>query len=242
MNVGACAMTGLRRFSWLFAAVVLLAGCQAAPPPRAEQTLPPDVAPEPLPLPDARVYRVVPGESEIRVLVFRTGPLAKFGHNHVIRTTAVTGTVYRGASVARSGFRITVPVRTLEVDPPAARAQEGEAFESELSDGAVRDTRDNMLGEQVLDAERHPEIEVRSITLTGPSWNPDVRMRITLRGKSRDLVAPVAVTECDGRLLVTTTFSLRQSDFGITPFTALNGGLSVADSIQVRARILTEPE
>jgi len=223
-------------------ASLLLAGCATLPPPRAaEETLPPDVDAASLPPEASRNYQVVPGESEVRLLVYRGGELAKFGHNHVIVSNGVQGKVYRGDTAASSGFELSIPVESFRVDPAGPRGEEGEAFSSSVSEGAAGGTRDNMLGEKVLNAERYPGIGIRSVSLTGPFWNPDARMRVTLHGVTRDLTAPFSVTEAGGRLVIVGSFSLKQSDFGITPFSALNGGLQVQDIIRVRARIVAEP-
>lgn len=242
MYLAACSTCRVRRALAALVASLLLAGCATLPPPRAaEETRPPDLEAPSLPPRGARAYGIVPGDSELRLLVHRAGELAKFGHNHVIISAGVHGKVYRGETAATSAFELTIPVESFQVDPAAARAEEGEAFSSNVSKGAAKGTRDNMLGDKVLDAEHYPDIRVRSVAMTGPMWNPDARMRITLHGVTRDLTAPFSVTEAGNRLVIVGSFSLKQSDFGITPFSALNGGLQVQDIIRVRARIVAEP-
>jgi len=179
---------------------------------------------------------VDPAASEIRLLVYRAGPLARFGHNHVI-AGGVRGEIWAGSGAAESGFRLEVPVESLAVDPPAARAEEGKEFAAEVSAEARQGTRANMLGGEVLDAARYPLIRIESVALTGPRWNPTVFARATLRGATRDLQFPAAVAQDGDRLTVIAGFRVRQSDFGITPFAALGGGLQVRDAIDVRIRL-----
>src|SRR3970282_837515 len=88
----------------------------------------------------APAYAVDPQGSEIRLLVYRGGPLARFGHNHVI-VGRVRGEIRAGDGAAASGFRIEIPVDSFVVDPPAARAEEGEEFAAQVSEPARRGTR-----------------------------------------------------------------------------------------------------
>jgi polyisoprenoid-binding protein YceI len=223
------------RHSTLFP-LLALAACQATPP--AEHTA--------APAPGARVeaqlavgaqrYAVQSAQSQIRLLVYRAGPLARFGHNHVI-VGPVRGEVWAGRTSEQSGFLLEIPVEALSVDSAAARAEEGEEFAAQVSVEARQGTREHMLGEDVLDAPRYPVIRVESASLTGPRWNPSVVARATLRGATRELKFPAAVVEQGDRLTVIASFALRQSDFGIEPYSALGGGLRVTDEIRVRIRV-----
>jgi len=132
----------------------------------------------------------------------------------------------------------SLPVRDFEVDPPAARALEGEEFAARLSAEAIAQTRSNLLGPTVLDAANHPEIRVRSVRIAGPDWAPDITLRIVLRGAERELVVPVVLEVREGELKATGTFSLSQREFGIEPFSILGGGLQVADQVKIRFRIV----
>jgi polyisoprenoid-binding protein YceI len=220
--------------------LLLAAGCQTAPPRETAVLAAPVPAEASLPTAAAR-YIVEPDASEVRVLVYRAGPLARFGHNHVVIGRA-QGEIRIGDTAAQSGFRLEVPVETLAVDPPAARAEEGEDFAAEVSGPARRATRDNMLGGDVLDAARHPTIRIASIALAGPAWNPTVMARVTLRGATRDLRFPAAVFQSGDALAVIASFRIRQTEFGIEPFAALNGGLRTGDALDIRIRILARRE
>mgnify|MGYP003471679468 FL=1 len=195
-------------------------------------------SPAPVTVPsDAPRYAVDPQASEIRLLVYRDGPLARFGHNHVI-VGRVQGEIRAGETAAGSGFRLEIPAQSLTVDPPAARAEEGEAFAAQVSDAARRGTRENMLGTDVLDVVRHPLIRIESVALSGPAWGPTVTARVALRGTQRDLSFPAAVVRQGDALVVIARFPIRQSDFGIEPFSALNGGLRVREALDVRVRLV----
>jgi polyisoprenoid-binding protein YceI len=186
---------------------------------------------------DAPRFLVDPEASEMRLLVYRAGPLARFGHNHTI-SGRVHGEIRAGARAADSGFRLEIPVDSFVVDATAARAEEGEEFAAEVSEQARQATRDNLLGKDVLDSASLPLIKVHSVALFGPRWNPTVLAQATLHGTTRDLRFPAAVVQQGDLLTVIASFRVRQSDFNLTPFTVLGGGLQVRDVIDIRLRLV----
>lgn len=217
--------------------LLLAAACQTLPPPGGTAVLAEPVRAGVNVPSGAQRYTVDPQASEIRLLVYRDGPLARFGHNHVI-VGRVQGEIRAGGAAAASGFRLEIPLASFAVDPPAARAEEGDEFASQVSEPARRDTRGNMLGRDVLDADKHPLIRIESIALVGPDWGPTVTARVTLRGVARDLRFAAAVFRQEDALTVVASFRIEQSEFGIEPFTALNGGLRVRDPLDVRVRLV----
>lgn len=222
-----------RRFALLLPLV--LAACQVAPPREAAIHAPTPRAAAPLPAGERFV--VDPQASEIRLLVYRAGPLARFGHDHVI-VGRVQGEIRAGASAAESGFRLEIPVASFEVDPPAARAEEGPEFAEAVSAQAREGTREHMLGAAVLDAARYPLIRIESVALAGPRWAPAVTARVTLRGATRELRFPAAVFQRGDSLTVIADFGLTQSEFGIAPYSILGGGLRVRDALEVLLRVV----
>lgn len=220
--------------------LLLAAACQTLPPGDSAVLTEPAPAAA-VPPADAPRYVVDAQASEVRVLVYRDGPLARFGHNHVI-VGRVEGEVRAGAGAAASGFRLRIPVQSFTVDPPGERAEEGPEFAADVSEPARRATRENMLGREVLDAALFPFVRIDSIALAGPPWNPTVTARVTLRDTARAVRFVAAVFAHDGALTVIANFRVRQSEFGITPFAALNGGLLVRDAIDLRLRLVARRE
>jgi hypothetical protein len=93
----------------------------------------------------AQVFRIDPEQSSIRLRVYRDGPLARFGHNHVIVATGLTGTVFHEKELSQSAFELNIPLAGLVVDRPADRAAAGPDFAGDLSEFAIAGTRENML-------------------------------------------------------------------------------------------------
>lgn len=218
-------------------AISLLGGCATAPPAAAPA---PDHTP-PLPTTHASVYRVVPGRSRLRIRVYRGGPLAEVGHNHVITSSDVHGRIYLHHSLDASGFELKVPVNSFRVDPPTARRQAGKGFGGQLTGQDRRGTRQHMLGPRVLDAAKYPAITLRSVAVTGPPWDPRVTVRISLHGVSRDYVVPTAVVRRRHCLVAIGELHLKQTAFGIKPYSVLAGGLRIKNGIDVAFRIVAVP-
>jgi hypothetical protein len=216
----------------------LLAACQTTPAANRETRA---LAPLPtLPVAGATHYVVNAGLSDVRFLVYRAGALASFGHNHVIQAKDIRGDIYLADDFHASGFSMTLPVTGFVVDDPKARSVEGPDFAKQPSNVAIDGTRKNMLGPDLLDAAHFPEVSIRSVSLLGPDWGPDATVRIELRGVSRDMSVPINVERNGDTLSVNGSFELKQSDFSITPFSALGGGLQVADTLRVRFHLVAQ--
>jgi polyisoprenoid-binding protein YceI len=184
----------------------------------------------------------VPRESLLTILVFRGGPLAKAGHNHVIASHALHGTLYVPSDLAHTTFEVAVPVAELTVDEASLRAKENEAdFPPDVSDSAKEGTRKNMLGSALLDADEYPDIEMRSAGLdpgpgSGTEWQAHVE--VTARGRVNTIVVPVHYEQHADEIVLSGDFPLKQSELGLTPFSALLGALQVVDDMKVRFRIV----
>jgi hypothetical protein len=220
---------------------LLLAACQLPAPVPVPGAVPVSAELPPLPpLPvEGSVHYVVDGEaSDVRIVVYKGGPLANVGHNHVMRVHSLTGDIYIAPEFHRSAFALAFPVAALEVDPADARADEGTGFAVMPSPQAIEATYRNMTGAEVLDAGNHAQVTLRSVNVIGPSWGPEAAVRVTLHGLTRDLPVPLALHQDGGDLIVTGTWTVRPPDFGVKQFTVLGGGLFVQDEIKVRFRIV----
>lgn len=166
------------------------------------------------------------GGSVVRVLVYRGGTAARLGHNHVLQAGDLRVDWPADGPVLR--FRLDA----LAIDPPALRARLGDAFASAVDDGARAGTRANLL--KALDAAAHPEVVVRTLRQVGEGGRRAVEAEITLHGVTRRqwFVAEVDGARARGEVVV------RQSDFGIQPFTVLGGLLAVQDALVVQFELL----
>jgi len=224
-------------------AVLLLAACAGAPERRGDAAPAAAAAAFPHafyehPPGEGRVYRVDASRSELQVLVFRAGALARRGHNHLVRATAFEGAVFLATDVEASRMDLQVPVRALEVDPEAQRASAGAAFAAAVDADARAGTRGNLLGPRVLDAGAHPFIAATARVAGGELPWLVLELTLTVRGHPHRSTVPVRV-ELDGeQLRARGMLALRHAELGLEPFTALGGLLAVADPIILRFDLL----
>jgi hypothetical protein len=201
----------------------------AAPPgPTDEAVVPADV----------RTLEIDPDRSVVTMLVRRSGPLARLGHNHVITSAQESGRAWFGPELRESGFEIRLPVSAFVVDDPAARLAAGSEFPGELPVEAREGTHRNMLRAEVLDGAGHPAVVVRASRISGTWQQPVIVARITLRGTTREIEVPVELRLDSQSMLAQGTLRVRQSDFGITPFSVGGGAIQVADEVDVRFEIV----
>lgn len=219
----------------------VLAGCPTRPPPppaAVRNAPPPPLAPH-----VGRPYDIVASQSLLTVRVYRGGALPSAGHNHLIASRTLGGTIYLPAEVLESSFEVRFAVAELTVDEPELRALEppGE-FPPEVPQSAREGTRRNMLGSAVLDADDYPEVVLRAVRLErGGAAAPaglTARMDAQVRDQHHTLSVPVSYQVAGDTLTVTGESELRQSELGLTPFTALMGALAVQDEMRVRFRIV----
>lgn len=183
-------------------------------------------------------YRVLPGESVLEILVFRAGALARLGHNHVITSNGITGSVVVGESPADSSLELSLPVESLTVDDPEERAEAGAAFESEVSDEDRQGTRENMLSEKLLDADRYEEVRIVSQRISGEFSDMSVHAQIEIRGATHEIDLPVSVALYGDRLVATGRTDISHAELGLSPFTAGFGALRVSEDMMFRYRIV----
>ncbi len=217
-----------------------LAACGAL---KARHAAPPSPAAAPsleLPLP-GRAYQVDENRSELRILVYRAGPLARFGHNHVMINRRVHGAVNLGEKGA-SAVWLRVPVAEFIVDEPQARREEGPDFAAEVPDDARSGTLHNMLSAAVLDAAEYPDISINGIAAAGP---PDsgvaplvATLTIGVAGHESKIEVPFVLESDSGRLSASGSFELRQTALGLTPYSLMLGALQVQDAMTVKFRLV----
>ena len=189
-----------------------------------------------------RPYDVVAADSLLTVRVYRGGTLATVGHNHLIASRSLLGTVYLPDEVLKASIELRVAVAELTVDEPQLRAQEGGSdFPPDVPQSARDGTRHNMLGPAVLDAAEYPEVVLRSERLEPAADAPGAFVAwldAQVRDQHRTIAVPVRYELAGDTLTVTGETALRQGELGLTPFTALMGALAVQDEMRVRLRIV----
>lgn len=154
--------------------------------------------------------------STVTVYVGKTGLFSAFADNHVI-----------SAPVASGRISVTAPLRISVI----VNAADLTVRDTDLKPGRREEVRSRMLGPEVLDAGRFPEITFESdqIRMDGSDrW--DVSGRLTVHGISRD-VAFSATRKGNGHYLG--DVRILQRDFGIQPIRIAGGTVGVKDEVKV---------
>lgn len=185
---------------------------------------------------DSVVYRLAPS-SRLEVKTGKGGLFGFAGHTHVIRARAFSGTVvYYPQAATRSHLQITVLTDSLEVLTPPDTAE-------------IRKVTQAMRTE-TLRIDQYPEIRLVSKELTPTAHGFRLIGALTLVGQTRDVPIDVSVEAGVDTLRAKTTFAIKQTDFGIEPFSGGPAGVvKVADRVTfnidvvaVRAANATPPE
>ena len=221
---------------------LLLGACASRTPSLPGKTI---TAPPPLTAPYAAqaragkpVFRLDAVESNVWILVDKAGPLASFGHRHVIEVGHLQGfaSVNPGAAT-RADVRFTV--RSLEVDRPAALKRFG--INEKISDADRKGTRNHMLGESVLDAERYPWVNLQINLARTRAGSEPLKAILQLHGTQKTLSLTATLAHPAQTWRVAGGFSIRQTNFGITPYSIMLGALRVKDKIEIRYDLVFVP-
>ena len=237
----------LRRLGGL-AALVFLTACAApllpALPTAAAEAAEPSLAQRYVDLQAStggRLFHIDAAASQVRVHVFRAGRAARLGHNHVLSTPQLDGWVLLPAEALEGGrFELAFRFDQLELDAPAQRAALGPAWASALSAEAVAATRSNMLGETGLQAERFPVVRLRGLQIVGAAPQLAVQVEVELHGQRQTQWLALLTELTDTALRSRGSLVLRQSDFGVTPFSVAGGLLAVQDELVVAFELVAK--
>jgi polyisoprenoid-binding protein YceI len=187
-------------------------------------------------------YRLDAAASDVRIYAFRGGKMARLGHNHVVAVPVFDGLLYWPSQWSEARADVRIRLVDLVLDDAAKRAETGGNFVKPLPAAAVASTRANMLGEHNLQAEQYPEMAITLRGVAGDWPLAVVNAEIVLHGVAQQVLVPMRLTtDAAGTVTVQGAFALRQSDFGIKPFTALNGLLAVQDALAIEFVLVAKP-
>lgn len=153
---------------------------------------------------DPVVYRLVPS-SRFEVHTTKAGVFGFAGHSHVVRARAFTGSVqYNPEAPSSSRLEIVIPTDSLEVLTPPDTAE-------------IRKVTETMRT-QVLHVDQYPEIRFTATTATPTATGFHLDGELTMAGQTRPVPVEVTVEIGPDTLHARGTFSVKQTDFGIKPF------------------------
>lgn len=216
--------------------LVLLAACRMAPEataPEGDAAERPDAWP-PYPYREqsaaGAVYALDPARSSIDFVVRREGPLARFGHDHVLSPARLEGWFLAADTPAKTRADLRFSTGDLAIDDGAARARY--AFDTSPDAEAIAGTRENLLRE-VLRSEGWPVVMITLDELKVEDGGFSARLEVRWGDGEYRLRRPLSVARDARGIRLSGTFRVRQTDVGMTPLAILGGGLRVRDEIEV---------
>ena len=160
--------------------------------------------------------------STLTIFVYKSGLFSAFADDHIIRAPIARGSISADAPLA---VDVRVQSGTLNVlDPKLAPDKRAEV-------------QARMLGADVLDSARYPDITFTSTAIEpagADRWT--VMGRLTIHGQTRPVT--FAVARRDGHYHGTA--ALKQRDFGIQPISIVGGTVKVKDEIKVEFDIVAQ--
>ncbi|MGH7903375.1 MAG: YceI family protein [Candidatus Dormibacteraceae bacterium] len=167
-----------------------------------------------------------PQNGSLTVRTHREGLGARAGHDLVIEATRWEGTL----QAPGGPLDVHVDARSLEV-------REGKGGAKPLTDKDRRDIK-STLESRILQAETHPEISFHAEGLSrlseaGASAGGPLEGSLEMNGRVQPATVDVKLEQAGGRLNVRGAATVRQTSWGIKPYTALLGALRVADQVEI---------
>jgi polyisoprenoid-binding protein YceI len=206
---------------------LLLAGLLFIPLLAAGQKSPKKPAAPP-PAPAAKTYNLVPAESSFTIFVGKAGALSFLAHDHNIAVKSFAGrVVVPEAGAAQGSLELEVDARSLIVLDKVSDKDRAEITKS--------------MNEAVLETAKFPKITFRSVGISNVNGaSLTVNGDLTLHGVTRRIAVPVNISATPQLLRATGKYTLKQTDFGITPYSAAAGAIRVKNEVVLSFNIVAK--
>jgi len=160
--------------------------------------------------------------------------MARLGHDHVIASQDVQGYIALDKTSGQCRADLFVPLSMLIVDDLELRAEAG--LDTTPSPEDIAGTKNNML--LSLEAADFPFTQLSSKDCSGGLSGDKAAVIFTLHGvnQQRDLQINLQLID-NKQLLISGEFSIRQTDFGIEPFSIMGGLIKVEDNVDLNYRL-----
>ena len=178
--------------------------------------------------------------SRVYVFADKTG----LGHQHGVEAKLLSSTLVLGA--AADAGQLVFDMASFDADTPTARKYVG--LSGTTDEGTRTAVNKNLRGSAVLDVAKYPTstFDVASAAGTGQTSSrgrPIYRLdgNFTLHGKTRPLSILVEVEQVRGWLHVLGSFTIKQTSYGITPYSKAFGAIGVADELKIFGDLYVVP-
>jgi polyisoprenoid-binding protein YceI len=181
-----------------------------------------------------RTYTIVPSESSFWVFAGKTGIFSAFAHNHELGVKSFSGRVVVPAAGAGGGSL------EMEVDAPSLVVLDKEPSEED------KKKIFNSMHNEVLESAKYQKITFKSVSVSdvkqtgSDAYSFVVNGDLSLHGVTKRIAVPVAATVMPQQLRATGKYTLKQTDYGIKPYSAAGGSIKVKDEVVVNFDIVAK--
>jgi polyisoprenoid-binding protein YceI len=181
-----------------------------------------------------RTYTIVAGESSFWVFVGKSGFLSALAHDHEIGVKSFTGRVVV-PEVGAGGGSIE-----LEIDSKSLVVLDKKVSEED------RTKIFNSMHHEVIESAKYQKMTFLSVSVSDVKQTGDnaysftLNGDLTLHGVTKRITVPVAATITPQQLRAVGKYTLKQTDYGIKPYSAAGGTIKVKNEIVVNFDIVAK--
>lgn len=182
----------------------------------------------------SRTYTIVASESSFWVFVAKAGLFSAFAHDHEIGVKSFTGKIVLPESGTGGG--------SLELEVNAASLAVLDKQPSEADKQKIFDS----MHKEVLESAKFPKIAFKSVSVSdlkqtgADAYNLTLNGDLTLKGVTRRIAVPVLLTVNAQQLRAVGKYTLKQTDFGIKPYSAAGGAVKVKNEVVINFNIVAK--
>ena len=188
---------------------------------------------------------ISPGDIELsasRVFIFvdKTG----LGHQHAVEGQLAASQLKLGAD--KGAGRLVFNMTSFDADTRRARQYLG--LQGDTDEGTRKQVNNNMKGREILDTTKYPQafFDVESALPTGklnPKGAPEYEISglFTLHGVQKPIKFLAYAQQSKGWIHLRGDFGIKQSTFGIKPYSKAFGAIGVADALQIYGDLWVAP-
>lgn len=178
----------------------------------------------------AKIYTMNAAQSQITLTLTQEGALRKIHPLHHVAAKSFSGRIHLPTDETKTVVELDADTKSFVNIDTDMKDFEKSGFHK-------------VLHGEVLRSEQFPAIKFRSVSVTniqksGNNRSFTLNGDLTLRGVTRRVAFPVKVTLQGNQLRATGEENIKQSDFGITPYSGGLGTIKIGDQLNVSFTIV----
>ncbi len=186
-------------------------------------------------------YQVDPAGSRLYVKV---GSATRLGHPHGVEGRVKSGTIAFGGQ-----GELVFDMNSFTADTAEARKRAG-LEGKKVSENEAKKVTETMRGNEVLDVAQFPTATFKITAVTpqdkqaaGQPGTYQLEGKFTLHGTEKPLhfKATLERTDQPGIFKMTGAFTIKQTDYGMTPYSTAVGLVKVADELEISGDLVLHP-